>query len=183
MTGAGIVALLFREIKEEGRKTLRSCPDKKRGHELLMASKAYFGWCLVGGLVGSGSLSGLFSRSCGNRGSGSGRFWGVLQTDVKNGGFLRFVGAGHVVVAQGRDDEQYRHESGHLGQQTARTGAAEYGGVAAAENDAHSFLARLEQDKDNEGYTYDDMQGKNQGLHGGNSSAGWTMPALNRLCQ
>ena len=59
----------------------------------------------------------------------------------------------------------------------------EYGGVAAAENDAHSFLARLEQDKDNEGYTYDDMQGKNQGLHGGNSSAGWTMPALNRLCQ
>ena len=39
------------------------------------------------------------------------------------------------------------------------------------------------QDKDNEGYTYDDMQGKNQGLHGGNSSAGWTMPALNRLCQ
>ena len=67
--------------------------------------------------------------------------------------------------------------------QTARTGAAEYGGVAAAENDAHSFLARLEQDKDNEGYTYDDMQGKNQGLHGGNSSAGWTMPALNRLCQ
>jgi hypothetical protein len=67
MTGAGIVALLFREIEEEGRKTLRSCPDKKRGHELLMASKAYFGWCLVGGLVGSGSLSGLFSRSCGNR--------------------------------------------------------------------------------------------------------------------
>lgn len=51
------------------------------------------------------------------------------------------------------------------------------------ENDAHSFLARLDQDKDNEGYTYDDMQGKNQGLHGGNSSAGWTMPALNRLCQ
>ena len=109
MTGAGIVALLFREIKEEGRKTLRPCPDKKRGHELLMASKAYFGWCLVGGLVGSGSLSGLFSRSCGNRGSGSGRFWGILQTDVKNGGFLRFVGAGHVIVAQGRDDEQYRH--------------------------------------------------------------------------
>ena len=93
------------------------------------------------------------------------------------------MGAGHVVVAQGRDDKQYRHESGHLGQQTARTGAAEFGGVAAAENDAHSFLARLEQDKDNEGYTYDDMQGKNQGLHGGNSSAGWTMPALNRLCQ
>ena len=123
------------------------------------------------------------AMNCGNRGSGSGRFWGVLQTDVKNGGFLRFVGAGHVVVAQGRDDKQYRHESGHLGQQTARTGAAEYGGVAAAENDAHYFLARLEQDKDNEGYTYDDMQGKNQGLHGGNSSAGWTMPALNRLCQ
>ena len=181
--GAVSWSLFFREIEEEGRKILRPCPDKKRGHELLHGLESILWMMLSWRACRQREPQRLFSRSCGNRGNGSGRFWGVLQTDVKNGGFLRFVGAGHVVVAQGRDDKQYRHESGHLGQQTARTGAAEYGGVAAAENDAHSFLARLEQDKDNEGYTYDDMQGKNQGLHGGNSSAGWTMPALNRLCQ
>lgn len=101
----------FARSRRKGRKILRPCPDKKRGHELLHGLESILWMMLSWRLVGSGSLSGLFSRSCGNRGSGSGRFWGVLQTDVKNGGFLRFVGAGHVVVAQGRDDKQYRHEA------------------------------------------------------------------------
>lgn len=33
--GAVSWSLFFREIEEEGRKILRPCPDKKRGHELL----------------------------------------------------------------------------------------------------------------------------------------------------
>ena len=48
---------------------------------------------------------------------------------------------------------------------TAGTAAAEHRGIAATENDAHTFLAGLQENENDEHHTNNDMKRQNKGLH------------------
>ena len=62
-------------------------------------------------------------------------------------------------IAQGRDDEDDRHERRQLGKDAACAGAAEHGGAAASpEDDAHPLLARLQEDENDKENANNDVK-------------------------
>ena len=100
------------------------------------------------------------------RGSGLGRHvFDGQGFDLEHGGFIAGTRAGHIGVAQRGHHEDHGHEGGHLGQHAAGTAAAEHRGIAATENDAHTFLAGLQENENDEHHTNNDMKRQNKGLH------------------
>mgnify|MGYP006987701683 CR=1 FL=1 len=121
----------------------------------------------AGGSRGSFAGRGRLGRSSSfRRGSGLGRHvFDGQGFDLEHGGFIAGTRAGHIGVAQRGHHEDHGHEGGHLGQHAAGTAAAEHRGIAATENDAHTFLAGLQENENDEHHTNNDMKRQNKGLH------------------
>ena len=69
----------------------------------------------------------------------------------------------------GGEEKHGRSARGQLAEQVARARGAEHRTSATAENDAHAFLAGLQQDQDDEGDTGNDVNGDHQCVQGNTS--------------